>query len=208
MMDDAERARWLAERCGKLTASKMAVAMSFLKNGKPTAERTRYMQELLAERVTGYSVRHFVTPAMEHGLQYEDEGKAEYEARTGRLLVESRFYEHPSIPDWGATPDAEIDDDGLLEIKCPTTPTFIAWTVAGLVPPEHQPQMLAQIACTGRRWCEFVAYDPRIVDPERRLFVRRFVPTPEQLGEVERAAVAFLAELDTMFEQFTSGAAA
>lgn len=201
-MDGDELAAFLNARAGKLTASRMAAAMSFLKNGKPSAERTKLMHELLAERLTGDSVRHYVTPAMEHGIQTEDEARLVYECETGRLVERGVTIDHPEIDYFAATPDGFVGD-GLLEIKCPTTTTFIGWRLAGVVPEEHRPQMLAQLACTGRKWVDFFAYDPRIRKHPRFMLVR-YEPKPEEIAAVEDAARQFLAELDEMFEQLTS----
>ncbi len=55
--------------------------------------------------------------------------------------------------------------------------------MAGVIPEKHKPQMVVQLACTGRQWCEFVAFDPRIRDPRRQLFVRRYEPTAEEIVE-------------------------
>ena len=204
MMQGDDLAHWLAQRAGKLTASRMRDAMDFLKNGNPSAKRSQLLRELLAERLTGDSVRHFVTDAMQHGLDTEEEAKAAYEAETGSLVGEAGFYDHPRIDNFGATPDGLIGRDGLIETKAPTTPTFVDWIMAGVVPEEHKPQMIVQCACAGRSWVDFVAYDPRIKDSERRLFVRRFTPSAEEIAAVEAAAVAFLADLDAMFESFTT----
>lgn len=206
-MDDTERALWLAARAGKLTASRMGDAMSFLKDGRSSKARSDYMRELLAERLTGYTMRHYVNPAMEWGLETEPEAKQAYEIHTGEIIRESVFYEHPEIADFGATPDGELDGGGLIEIKCPTTSTYVDWVMAGDVPAQHQPQMLAQMACTGRKWVEFVAYDPRVRNGPR-LFIRRFAPKPEEIAAVEDAARKFLAELEDMFEKFTTQEAA
>ncbi len=206
-LEDDALAHWLAERAGKLTASRMADAMAYRKDGKPTSERTKYMQELLAERLTGHSVRHFVTDAMQHGLDCEAEAKAAYEAETGVFVMSAGFFDHPRIDLCGATPDGLLPGGGLIETKCPTTAKFVDWRLAGVVPDEHKPQMILQLACTGRAWCEFVAYDPRLKDPAKRLFVRRFEPTAEEIAKVETAAETFLAELDAMWEAFHQAAA-
>lgn len=207
-MTETERAVWLADRAGKLTASRMRDAMDMLKNGKPSQKRADYMRDLLAERITGLSTRNFVTPAMEWGLQQEDAAKAAYEAHTGNLIAPCGFYDHPEIDGMGATPDGLVDD-GLIEIKCPTTGKYLDWWLAGrVVPDEHKPQMIAQLLCTGREWCDFVAYDPRVQSASRRLFVARYVPTAEERKAVEEAAIQFLAELDAMFELFTTKEAA
>lgn len=206
MMSPEAKAAWLAERCGRLTASRMKDAMDFRKDGKPGAYRVKLLHELLAERLTGFSVPHVVTEPMEHGLEYEDEAVDKFVELTGRDVRLSRFYKHPAIEYFGATPDRELDD-GLLEVKCPTTAKYVAWKMAGVVPEEHKPQMLAQLACSGKSWVGFVAYDPRIKEERHRLFLAKYVPTPEEIATVEDAARTFLAELDAMFDAFTQSAA-
>ena len=206
MMSPEAKAAWLAERCGCLTASRMKDAMDFRKDGKPGAYRVKLLHELLAERLTGFSVPHVVTEPMEHGLEYEDEAVDKFVELTGRDVRLSRFYRHPGIEYFGATPDRELDD-GLLEVKCPTTAKYVAWKMAGVVPEEHKPQMLAQLACSGKSWVGFIAYDPRIREERHRLFLAKFVPEPEQIAAIEDAARTFLSELDAMFDAFTQSAA-
>lgn len=206
-MEGDELAAWLSARCGKLTASRMRDAMALTKKGEPSESRSKLMRELLAERITGSSVRHFVTDAMAWGLEKEAEAKAAYEALSGRLVADAGFYDHPRIDNFGATPDGLLGRDALIETKCPTTTTFVEWTLKGEIPDEHKPQMCAQLACTGRTGVVFVAYDPRIKNPSRRLFVREYEPKPEEIQAVEAAAEQFLAELDRMFELFTERAA-
>lgn len=208
MMEGDELAAWLRARAGKLTASRMRDAMSFNKNGKPSEARSKLMRELLAERLTGDSVRHFVTDAMAWGLEKEADAKAAYEAHAGVFVGEAGFYDHPRIDNLGATPDGLLAHDGLLETKCPQTATFTEWVLAGVVPEDHKPQMAIQLACTGRKWCEFVAYDPRIRDERRRLFIRRYTPTLEEIAAVETAAEQFLSELDDLFDAFVTAQAA
>jgi len=207
MMEGEELAAWLSARAGKLTASRMRDAMALLKNGQPAKARSDLLRELLAERITGSSVRHYVTDAMAWGLEKEAEAKAAYEAHAGILINECGFYDHPTIDAFGATPDGLIGADRLIETKAPTTQTFVEWTLAGVVPEEHKPQMCAQLACTGRRAVVFVAFDPRIKNPARRLFVREYEPSREEVEAIETAAQGFLAELERMFCLFTETAA-
>lgn len=207
MMNNDQLASFLADRCGKLTASRMAAAMSFRKDLKPTAERTQLMKDLLAERLTGFNVRHYVTDAMQHGLDSEDDAKAAYEALTGEFILPTGTFDHPRIDMLAATPDGLLSDRRLLEVKAPTTGKYLDWYLAGVVPDEHKIQMACQCACTGRRHVVFVAYDGRIKDASRRLFVRDYFPTDEEIAAVETAAETFLAELDALFERFTTAAA-
>jgi exodeoxyribonuclease (lambda-induced) len=194
--------QWVRARIGHLTASRMSDVLDFRKDGKPGAARLAYLKDLVAERLCDSAMDHYVSEPMQWGLDHEDEAKHIYSNITGQHIGTAEFILHRKIEFFGATPDGLIGDDGLVEIKCPTTRTFIDWRLADEVPAAHQPQMLAQIACTGRKWCDFMAYDPRIKFGSQ-YFVLRFEPTPEQIHEVEVAAIQFLREVDAMFERMT-----
>jgi len=201
-----QSAAWVRQRIGWLTASRMKDVLATLKNGQPAEARRKYAMELVAERMVDGALDHFVSPAMQWGIDCEPEAAAAYEEVTGTLLTTCGFHPHPRIEFFGATPDRLLANDGLVEIKCPTTTTYVAWRAAGVVPAEHHPQMLAQLACTRRRYVDFVAFDPRVRQREHRIFIRRFEPTAEQIAAVEQAAEEFLAEVEALFQQVTQGA--
>lgn len=193
-------------RTGKLTASRMATAMSFKKTGDKgeTAARADLRKNILAERMTDIVTQHYVNDAMRWGSDTEDEAVEAYVAATGNEVQECGTFDHYDIDNFAATPDRLVGRDGLLETKCPTTSTHLEWMAAGVVPEEHKPQMIAQIACTGRAWVDFASYDPRIKDPGKRLFIRRFTPTEAEIEAVESAARQLLAEVDAMFDAITA----
>ena len=195
-------AEWVKARVGMLTASRMADAMAFTKTGEGAARR-KLKRDILAERLVGAAVDHYVSDAMQWGLDHEQAAKDAFEAATGELLLPAGFVEHPHIQFLGATPDALLDHDGIAEFKCPTTATHLDYLLAGKVPAEYKPQMVAQMLCTRRRWGVFCSFDPRL-PPKQQLFVRRYEPAPEEFAEVESAAVKFLAEVDAMWEQIHS----
>jgi putative phage-type endonuclease len=197
-------AAFLDARCGKLTASCMAAAMDYLKGGGSSAKRTKLLKDLLTERLTGSSVRHFVSEAMQWGTETEPENKEAFMAKTGLVIEPCGTFDHPTIDLLAATPDGLIDADGVFESKCPTTQTHIDWILAGEVPKEYRPQMCLQILCTGRDYAWFSSYDPRIKDESRRLFIRRYIPTEAELAEVESEAIKFLDELEAMFMKIST----
>lgn len=206
-MSDQGTPGWIKQRIGHLTASRMKDAMDFLKSGKPSENRTKYAMELVAERMCDYATSHYVTDAMQYGIDMEPHAKQAYEARTGLLLADAGFLVHPTIEWFGASPDGLVGADGLAEFKVPTPVTYVRWLANGVVPEEHKPQMLAQMACTGRQWCDFVAYNPR-ANVGSQLFIRRFQPDPEEVAKVEEYARQFLAEVDQLFELVTTKEAA
>lgn len=70
-------AEWLAERAGKVTASKIGDVMM----AKTTAGYQNYMANLICERLTGEPVETFKSAAMEHGNETEPQARAFYEDR-------------------------------------------------------------------------------------------------------------------------------
>jgi len=194
--------QFFAARRGCLTASRMKDVLAVGAKGQPLKARDDYLMELVAERMTGIAVSHYVTDAMTWGLENEAGAVAAYEEASGNLATTAGFILHPTIEHCGASPDRFVDPDGILECKCPTTTKYLAWLRAGVVPDEHKPQMLLQLACTRRQYCDFVAFDPRVqIGP--KLFVRRFEPKREDIEAVEEAARVFLAEVQAMFKQVT-----
>jgi putative phage-type endonuclease len=194
---------WLRARIGKLTASRMSSAMSFLKNGEPSAERIKYMMELVAERMTDVAADHYVNDHMRWGQDQEHNALEAYKRKTGLQVKPAFFYDHPSIDNFGASPDGLVGFAGLVEIKCPSTEVHLQRIRDGVVDPKVKPQMLAQLLCTGREWCDFVSYDPRIKSPDAQLFIARYEPTQKELDDCEQAAIQFLDEVEAIFMQVT-----
>ena len=185
---------WYAARLGKVTASRVADVIAKTKSG-PSASRGNYMAELVCERLTGSVGATYSSPAMEWGTAQEPNARAAYEAAGGVLVEEVGFVPHPTIEAAGASPDGLVNDDGLVEIKCPNTATHIETLLSGKVPERYVTQMQWQMACTGRQWCDYVSYDPRL--PERmRLFISRVPRNPAAITAMETEVLLFLQELD------------
>jgi putative phage-type endonuclease len=195
---------WLQMRCGMATASRIAQTQSFLtrksKNGdkgEETAARKAYRYDLAIEMLTGRTVDTYVSQPMEWGIDNEPLARAAYEMATDVEVELVGFAIHDVINRFGASPDGLIGSDGLIEIKCPTTATHIDYLLAGVVPEEYQPQMLAEMACTGRQWCDFVSFDPRL-PKELQLFIRHFKRDQKRITELEDAVMKFLGEVDDL----------
>lgn len=187
---------WIEARLGKVTASRLDDLMAATKSG-PAASRRNYMAELLTERLTGQAYPQFISADMLRGIELEPAAREAYEIETGETVSRMGFVPHACIEMTGASPDGAVGDEGLVEIKCPKTATHLSYLLAGVPPADYVPQMTWQVACTGREWCDFVSYDPRL--PENlQLFIVRFVPTEVQLNAAERAVEEFLKELDDL----------
>jgi putative phage-type endonuclease len=183
---------WFAKRLGLVTASRIADVMAKTKTGA-SASRSGYMAQLITERLTGAPTEGFQSAAMEWGTEQEPHARAAYEAREGVLVDEVDFVRHPLL-EAGASPDGLVGEDGCIEIKCPNTSTMLEYIEDRSVPRKYLLQMQWQLACTGRNWCDFVAFDPRLPEHLRLLVIR--VPRDEGvIAEIAGEVGRFLTEL-------------
>lgn len=197
-MDDQRTAEWFNARLGKVTASRVSDVMAKTKSGY-AASRANYMMELLCERLTGTRQEGFTSAAMQRGTELEPIARSAYEIETGLIVIETGFVLHPEI-DMGASPDGLVNDDGLIEIKCPNTAQHVDFLRSRKPDGKYQWQMLCQMACTGRDWCDFVSFDDRM--PERLQFsVVRFERDDSRISEMMEEVIKFLDELSKLESQ-------
>lgn len=187
---------WHNQRLGKVTASRIADVMAKTKTGYG-ASRRNYMMELLCQRLTGKREEGYVNAAMQRGTELEPMARGMYEGLNGVLVIETAFVDHPSIPMTGASPDGLVEDDGLIEIKCPNTSTHVEFLRTGEIDNGYKLQMLWQLECTGRVWCDFVSYDDRMPQ-ELQYRCVRYTPDPEEVTTVTAEVRKFLSELDVL----------
>lgn len=195
-------AEWFAIRAGRVTASRVADVIAKTKTGWG-ASRANYMAELIAERLTGEPAERFTNAAMQWGTDHEPDARAAYEFFRDASVIEVGFVEHPAIAMTGASPDGLVGDDGLVEIKCPNTATHLDTLLSQTVPAKYITQMLWQMACTGRKWCDFVSYDPRLPE-SMSLFVKRIDRDDKRIAELETDVSAFLVETANKLAQLNS----
>jgi putative phage-type endonuclease len=181
-------------RAGKVTASKVADVLSKVKSGE-SAGRKNYRMDLVAERLTGKPSDSFTNSAMQWGTDQEPFARIAYETYRGLFVEQIPFMDHPTIEWFGCSPDGLIGKDGLLEIKCPNTTTHIEYIQDGKPPSRYIPQMMAQMACTGRKWCDFCSYDPRL-PLDLQLFVVRLQRDDKYIAEMESEIIKFLKEVE------------
>jgi putative phage-type endonuclease len=185
---------WFAARCGKVTASRVADIIAKTKTG-PSASRENYLAQLVCERMTGKPSESFTSAAMLHGTETEPFARAAYEAAKDVLVEEVGFIVHPSIEGAGASPDGLVGLFGLVEIKCPNTATHIQTLLDQKVPEKYNTQMQWQMSCTGRQWCDFVSFDPRMAEG-LQLFIKRVEYDPIYVSQLEKEVIFFLMDVE------------
>lgn len=196
---------WLASRAGKVTASRIGDVMAKIKSGEAAARRD-YRAQIVAEILTGRPQESgFSNAEMQWGTETEPLAREAYEVKEGALVEQVGLVIHPTIDRSGASPDGLVDEDGLVEIKCPKTATHLQYLIDGVAPSKYQLQMLWQMACTGRAWCDFVSFDPRLPD-DLQFFKVRFPRDDKRIKEIETEVKAFLGEVDATIQQLRKAA--
>ena len=194
MTDQQRTSEWFAQRLGKVTASKVADVIARTKSGY-SASRENYLAQLVVERFTGQPTESYTNAAMQWGTDQEPFARAAYEHHTGTMVEECGLVLHPEISDSGASPDGLVGDDGLIEIKCPSTATMIETLLDDKIPGKYITQMQWQMACTGRAWCDFVCFDPRM--PEGlQLYIKRVDRDDAYIADLASEIRKFLAEVE------------
>lgn len=196
---------WHKERAGHATASCFKHVLAKIKTGEASVRRN-YRFQLVTERLTGIVSEGFKSAAMQWGIDTEPRARIAFEARTGTVVRECGFLLHPTLAWCGASPDGLIDDDGVAEIKCPEPQTHLEWLERGDIPSEHIPQIQGQLWVTGRKYADFISYDPRFPD-HMRLFVVRVQRDDTYIAELEKQVSQFLLEVEQLERRLRSGAA-
>lgn len=185
---------WFKARLGKATGSRFNDVMTTLRSGGEAAARKNYRAELVAERLTGVRNEMWTSPAMQWGIDNEPLARLAYELETGNEVEDAPFVPHPEM-EAGVSPDGYIGKDGLIEIKCPNTATHIETLKKSEVPRQYIAQVQGQLWITGRKWCDFVSFDPRL--PENaQMIVVRVESDPVYQAELEDEITDFLEGVD------------
>jgi len=190
---------WLTARLGRVTASRIADVVARTRNGWG-ASRMNYRAELITERLTGQPASRYMTQEMRWGIDTEADAIAAFEFYTDLTVEPVGFVEHPTIEMAGASPDGLIGEEGLIEVKCPNSATHIDTLLGAPIPGRYVLQMQWQMACTGRKWCKWVSFDPRL--PERmQLHIVHVERDDKKIAELEHAVRVFLREIETILAE-------
>jgi hypothetical protein len=195
--NEARREAWFALRSGKLTCSHFSdlVKPGRAKDDDFTATGYSYLRMKIAERFGSW---HSISgAALSWGTDNEIAAIVAYGMRTQQNVSQNEygFVEYNS--DIGGTPDALCGDDGCLEVKCPYNPAVHVQTLLNnTIPDNYLWQVIGHLLVTGRDWCDFCSFDPRMEDPHRLVIIRhqRNESEIEFLKQRLELAMAWIAE--------------
>jgi len=149
---------WLQARLGVPTASNYSKLIT--STGKPSTSAEKYINELIAQKITGQLPETFKSDAMERGNELEEQARSYYEFMTDNEVEEVGLI--LNYDGAGCSPDGLIGDDGGIEIKCPLASTHVGYLRAGKLPTAYVQQVQGCMYITGRKWWDFVSFHPEI----------------------------------------------
>lgn len=184
---------WFAARMGIPTASNFAKVLA---KGEGKTRR-RYLLDLAAERITGDHGESYSNEHMERGHALEDEARQLYAFQCDADPQRVGFIRNDSVRA-GASPDSLLDADGVLEIKTKLGALQIEVLEQNRLPPEHVAQVQGQLWVSGRQWCDFVSYWPKLP-----LFVKRVERADAYIATLAQAVADFNGELDAIVAKYS-----
>jgi hypothetical protein len=139
----------------------------------------------------------FVTYAMRRGRELEPYGRQAYEIRTGAVVEEVSLIATDDDR-FGYSSDGFVDDDGLIEIKCPMSCDKLVnvWQNPGTAHLEYIDQINGGLWITGRQWCDLVVYCPWLAPVGKDLFVKRIYRDEAAIESLEADMIEFMRLVD------------
>ena len=190
---------WYAARLGIPTASRFK---DILAKGQGIT-RKKYLYTLAGERLTGEQAESYTNEAMERGHALEAEARERYAFQRDAEPQLVGFMRRKVGEHWiGASPDALLGEEGLLEIKTKAPHLQLECLDGGRLPPEHVAQVQGQLWVSGRQWCDFVSYWPKLP-----LFVCRVERDDAYIAALAVEVEAFNAELRAIVRKYQREAA-
>jgi exodeoxyribonuclease (lambda-induced) len=188
-----------------MTSSKFATVLAKGKGGGVSKTRRDYMDAICSERGTGFPSETFSgTTAMDWGTEHEDEAVGAYEREKEKskdvqqcVVKRVGFVE---LSDWiGGSPDGLVGEDGIIEVKCPNSKTHYRYLRMNKADstwfdPTYRLQMQGNLWVTGRKWCDWISYDPRFKRPDQKLLIVRVERDEQAIAELTIKCEAFKQE--------------
>ncbi|MEM6363311.1 MAG: lambda exonuclease family protein [Planctomycetota bacterium] len=190
---------WYLARMGKVTSSCFGKLMTKARSGGGMSQTAlTYMNQLIAERMTGRPAEEIGSKYIDWGNEHEPTARQLYQwsMKGDHTLRQVGFVNHPTIDMVGGSPDCLIDDDGVMEIKCPYTAANHLKVIEGnvITDKDYKWQCQGNLWVTGRQWLDYVSFHPLFPEP-MQLFVIRVPRDEDMIDELDEKVPRFLEQM-------------
>mgnify|MGYP003705987125 FL=1 len=185
---------WLAARLGIPSASMFAKLVTT--KGIWSASADAYINQLVAERLTGEREEVFQSHHMLRGTELEPDARDLYSLISDAEVTEVGFCLHDTLSA-GCSPDGLIGEEGGLEIKAPAPSTHVEYLRGGVLPSKYKQQVMGCLWITGREWWDFVSYHPTM-----KPLIVRVERDEEYIAALEKCVTKAVNLIDENVEKF------
>lgn len=150
---------WLEARRGILTASTIGQLITPSRLQTASNDKSRALvNELIAERITGFVEETYVSHDMLRGQWDEPIARAAYEEHYAPVREVGFMVRTIDGNRLGYSPDGLVGDDGIIEIKSRKPRHQLDTILNNTVPTYYMAQIQTGLLVTGREWCDFISY--------------------------------------------------
>jgi hypothetical protein len=190
---------WHQIRLGRLggTDAEALLVKGKSNNGLGTGAMS-ILYKKLYETITGLPAdeEKFLSYAMQRGMDLEPYAIKEYESIK---MVEVKQIGYVSFAEFfGYSPDGFVDQDGLIEVKCPQGPEYMRMISGGDIQPGYIAQMQWGMLLTGRDWCDFIVYNPEV--KQKPIMIQRKERDETKIELLQDAMRNYLDEMEARLE--------
>jgi len=150
---------WFEARLGIPSASMFSKIVTT--KGAWSTQADSYINQLVAERLTGEREEIYQSHHMIRGTELEPEARDMYCLMKDVEVQEVGFCLHDTLKA-GCSPDGLVGEDGGIEIKCPAPATHVEYLRGGVLPSRYKQQVMGCLWITQREWWDFVSYHPNM----------------------------------------------
>jgi len=182
---------WLSLRAGKFTGSDFVIMLG---NGET---KRKMILEKATEHILGKpcNKERFVSADMLRGIEMEDVARQLYIEETFNEVEQVAFIQRDEYS--GVSPDGLVDEDGIIEIKCPKDTVFVEQNITGKIKPEYYTQIQYALYITGRQWCDYIAYNENFP-----LLIRRYERDEEHIEKIKIALEDGIEQVKQIIRKF------
>lgn len=190
MNDDLQRTEeWHKARLGKFTSSRLKELMT---NGRGQHKDSMgltaigYVQEVCTEVLTGQA-KTFSSVHTDWGMEHEAEAIKFYEDLAECKVLDVGFHPHKDDKlNFGGSPDGLIaKQNGIIEVKCPSNSIKMFNMLRKReVPDDYKWQLQGNMLVTGTDFCDFIMYDPRMIDDSHKMVIIRVYRDEDMIDQL------------------------
>jgi len=206
VIDEQGSQGWFDARIGKLTASRFGGLLTRPRSKKDkeaglvSKTTETYLREKVTEVLTG-ETRQLSSEALTWGSETENDAREFYELNKLVEVEQVGFISWKENLMVGGSPDGLVGLDGIIEIKCPYDSTnHTVYLYNKEIPKAYYAQIQGNLFITDRKWCDFIVYNPRVIDDKYKMIVIRIERDEEFIKKLKEVIGISLNNLEEMLK--------